>query len=96
MFASNLQYLGNVTFGRSESDSMKATGSGQLPISVGMSLWEAEKVLICATLEHTGWRVTKAARILGIDRSTLYSKIIKRGIEKPPRISRAWHATQGT
>jgi DNA-binding NtrC family response regulator len=53
-----------------------------LPIYVGMSLWRAERILIGATLEHSGWRVSKTANILGIDRSTLYAKIVKYGLER--------------
>jgi DNA-binding NtrC family response regulator len=87
--ASNYHCLSNDPFFGSEG----AVTKSPLPISVGMSLWDAEKILICATLEHTGWRVTKAARILGIDRSTLYSKIIKRGIERPSRMTQAWHGS---
>ena len=55
-----------------------------LPICVGMMLWEAERVLIRATLEHTRWQMTETARILGINRSTLYAKIVRHGIEGRP------------
>jgi DNA-binding NtrC family response regulator len=48
-----------------------------LPVRVGMTLRQAEKVLISATLEHTNWQIKQAASILGIDRSTLYAKIQK-------------------
>ena len=41
---------------------------------VGMTLRQAEKLLIVATLKHTEGNVRDAARILGIDRSTLYEK----------------------
>ena len=51
-----------------------------LPIRVGMTLEQAERVLITATLGHTGWKITKAAEMLGIDRSTLYAKISRYGI----------------
>ena len=53
-----------------------------LPIWVGMMLWEAERVLIRATLEHTRWQMTETARMLGIDRSTLYAKLVRHGIER--------------
>jgi DNA-binding NtrC family response regulator len=41
----------------------------------------------CAHIEHilhrTGWNITRAAEILGIDRVTLYNKIAKFGLKKP-------------
>ena len=46
-------------------------------IPVGTPLREAEKVIIEATLRFTGGNISLAAKILGIDRSTLYSKIGK-------------------
>ena len=55
-------------------------------VRVGMSLSEAEKLLIEATLRHTHWHIKRAAQILGIDRSTVYAKIKAHGIlkEQPP------------
>ena len=44
-------------------------------IHVGMSLRQAEGLLIGATLQHTRGNVREAATILGIDRSTLLEKI---------------------
>jgi DNA-binding NtrC family response regulator len=41
---------------------------------------QAEKVLVAATLEHTDGCISKAAAILGIDRSTLYAKIKRYGL----------------
>lgn len=51
-------------------------------ISIGTPLREAEKVIIEATLRATGGNISLTAKILGIDRSTLYSKI---GKHKLPR-----------
>jgi DNA-binding NtrC family response regulator len=48
-----------------------------LTIQVGASLREAEKKIIEATLCHYDGNQTLAAKILGIDRSTLYEKIKK-------------------
>ncbi|MBU0479569.1 MAG: sigma 54-interacting transcriptional regulator [Proteobacteria bacterium] len=39
-----------------------------------------EKETICATLESTDWNKAKTARLLGISRATLYTKILKYGI----------------
>jgi DNA-binding NtrC family response regulator len=42
-----------------------------------------ERALILAVLERTGWRMAKAARELGLERSHLYKKLSALGIEKP-------------
>jgi len=42
-----------------------------------MSLVDMEKILITATLRHTGGNIKESAALLGIDRSTLYEKIKK-------------------
>jgi transcriptional regulator of acetoin/glycerol metabolism len=42
-----------------------------VPIHVGMSLRQAEELLTGATLQQTGGKVREAAKVLGIDRSTL-------------------------
>ena len=41
----------------------------------GVSLYDVEKQHIQAILTRTGWHISKAAGMLGIDRSTLYNKI---------------------
>jgi DNA-binding NtrC family response regulator len=41
---------------------------------VGMTLRQAEELLLAATLQRTGGNMREAAKILGIDRSTLYAK----------------------
>jgi DNA-binding NtrC family response regulator len=56
--------------------------SGQGAGSGPMSLVAMEKVLITATLRHTGGNIKESATILGIDRSTLYEKIKKYGIPR--------------
>jgi len=53
---------------------------------VNLSLAEVEKQVIPAVLEDTGWNVKAAATVLGIDRSTLYEKIKKYGIERPEKM----------
>ncbi len=57
--------------------------SEHLPSSSGRSLKEIQKVHIIQILEDTNWNVSKTSRILGIDRSTLYSKIKQFKIQKP-------------
>ena len=51
-----------------------SVASNTVLMHVGMTLRQAEKLLIVATLKHTEGNVREAARILGIDRSTLYEK----------------------
>ena len=51
-----------------------SVASNTVLIHVGMTLRQAEKLLIVATIQHTEGNVREAARILGIDRSTLYEK----------------------
>lgn len=46
------------------------------------SLWEVESYLIKSVLEEAGWNLKKAARILQISRTTLYSKINKHKIPR--------------
>ncbi|MFH5802719.1 sigma 54-interacting transcriptional regulator [Alienimonas sp. DA493] len=49
--------------------------------SVSLEVLEREHVL--ATLKHTGWNKSRAASILGIERSTLDRKLKKYGVERP-------------
>jgi DNA-binding NtrC family response regulator len=47
------------------------------------SLSEAERVHIRSVLDASGWNISRAARILEIDRVTLYNKIRKYELKKP-------------
>jgi two-component system response regulator HydG len=47
------------------------------------SLAEAEKAHIQSVLEASAWNISRAARILDVDRATLYSKIRRYELEKP-------------
>ncbi len=49
----------------------------------GNTLKEIEKTHIAHTLDENQWNIAKSAKILGIDRSTLYSKIKRYQINKP-------------
>ncbi len=46
------------------------------------SLEAVERRHIKHVLDKTGWNISKAAQVLGIDRTTLYAKIKKHGIER--------------
>ncbi len=46
-----------------------------VPLTIGNSLKEMEKTHIALILEENDWNISKSAKVLGIDRSTLYSKI---------------------
>ncbi len=51
-------------------------------VKMPKSLKSMEKMHIRTTLDETGWNISKAARLLQIDRQTLYNKIAKYKIEK--------------
>jgi DNA-binding NtrC family response regulator len=48
---------------------------GMLPVKLGMTIGEAERVLIEATLVHAGMNKTRAASILDISTKTLHTKL---------------------
>ena len=63
--------------------------SGDIPslskVSVSLvskSVREVERSLLVTVLEETNWNLSKAAQILEISRTTLYSKIKKHGLAK--------------
>jgi DNA-binding NtrC family response regulator len=47
------------------------------------SLAEAERAHVQSVLDASGWNITRAARVLEIDRVTLYNKIRKYDLKKP-------------
>jgi len=51
--------------------------SEDLAIRVGMTLAEVERLLIEATLERLSGNISQSAKMLGIDRTTLYCKLRK-------------------
>ena len=48
-----------------------------------LSLSEVEKNHILQVLEHTDWNISRASKILNIDRTTIYSKLQSYGIKRP-------------
>ncbi len=57
-------------------------GGRQFRAPASMTLAEMEKLMIEATLRRTGGNIKEAATSLGIDRSTLYEKLKRFGIER--------------
>ncbi|WP_066630353.1 sigma-54-dependent transcriptional regulator [Labilibacter marinus] len=53
----------------------------QAPVQLREAKEKSEKEMIVETLEQTKYNKAKTARILGIDRKTLYNKIYKYGID---------------
>jgi len=53
-----------------------------LPAQEFITLQDYEKNLILKTLQETNWNKHKAAKILNINRSTLYGKMKRYGLEK--------------
>jgi DNA-binding NtrC family response regulator len=60
------------------------------------SLEEVEKRHVAVVLAHTGGNVSQSARILGIDRVTLYNKMRKYGIRRDGEADEASHEPAGT
>jgi transcriptional regulator of acetoin/glycerol metabolism len=48
----------------------------------GLPLSEVEKKHIGRVLRDMGWNISRSARVLGIDRATLYSKIKRYELKK--------------
>ena len=54
----------------------------ETPAAAGSSLAEIEKTHIAQVLNENDWNVSRSAKVLGIDRTTLYSKIKRYQIQK--------------
>jgi len=52
-------------------------------VSAGLSMEEVEKKHLISVLASSRWNISQAARILGIDRVTIYKKLKKFGIDRP-------------
>ncbi|MDI7266824.1 MAG: sigma-54 dependent transcriptional regulator [Myxococcota bacterium] len=70
--------------GRILPEDLRLVGRGRRqPFTGGRRLAEVEKEEIERTLRETGWNISRSARLLGIDRVTLYNRIGKHGIPRP-------------
>lgn len=63
------------TFGRSQLQSAFTYDASVVPVRVGTTVDEAERLLILRTLESTGQNKTRAAEILGVSLKTLHNKL---------------------
>jgi transcriptional regulator of acetoin/glycerol metabolism len=68
--------------GKIDVDDLPLTIHGDGSKTSGRSLGEIERQHIKRTLEETGWNIYRAARLLEIDRVTLYNRIKKYGFTR--------------
>jgi DNA-binding NtrC family response regulator len=66
-------------FGKSHAPASQADDSSVVPVRVGTTVDEAERMLIVRTLEATGQNKTRAAEILGVSLKTLHNKLKEYG-----------------
>ena len=62
-------------FGKAAAQSPSAFDASIVPVRVGTTVDEAERLLILRTLESTGQNKTRAAEILGVSLKTLHNKL---------------------
>ena len=62
-------------FGKEQATAAQGANSGAVPLHVGVTVNEAERLLILRTLEATGQNKTRAAEILGVSLKTLHNKL---------------------
>jgi len=63
------------TFGTAQIPMAQPNDASIVPIRVGTTVDEAERMLIVRTLESTGQNKTRAAEILGVSLKTLHNKL---------------------
>jgi DNA-binding NtrC family response regulator len=66
-------------FGKSHAPGHSSLDASFVPVRVGSTVDEAERLLILRTLEATGQNKTRAAEILGISLKTLHNKLKEYG-----------------
>jgi len=62
-------------FGKSKNSAAQPLDGSVIPLRVGTTVDEAERLLIVRTLESTGQNKTRAAEILGVSLKTLHNKL---------------------
>jgi DNA-binding NtrC family response regulator len=63
---------------------MPVAGARDAGLDLATEMERHERTVILAALERSGWRMSRAARALSLERSHLYKKLKALGIEKPP------------
>ncbi|MGA8730149.1 MAG: sigma-54 dependent transcriptional regulator [Terracidiphilus sp.] len=63
------------SFGKGQAPATPVFDANVLPMRVGTTVSEAERLLILRTLESTGQNKTRAAEILGVSLKTLHNKL---------------------
>jgi DNA-binding NtrC family response regulator len=63
------------SFGRAQALAPHVDDESVVPVRVGTTVDEAERLLIVRTLESTGQNKTRAAEILGVSLKTLHNKL---------------------
>ena len=63
------------TFGKTQAQPTHTFDASIVPVRVGTTVDEAERLLILRTLESTGQNKTRAAEILGVSLKTLHNKL---------------------
>ena len=62
-------------FGKAQAQDVQTLDAGVVPLRVGTTVGEAERLLILRTLEVTGQNKTRAAEILDVSLKTLHNKL---------------------
>ena len=62
-------------FAKQQQAIVQTSAEGMIPVHVGTTVDEAERLLIQRTLEATGQNKTRAAEILGVSLKTLHNKL---------------------
>jgi DNA-binding NtrC family response regulator len=62
-------------FGKAQSPAAQAQDASVVPVHVGSTVNDAERLLVLRTLEATGQNKTRAAEILGVSPKTLHNKL---------------------
>lgn len=66
-------------FGKAQGQAVQLQDANVVPVPVGTTVDEAERLLILRTLESTGQNKTRAAEILGVSLKTLHNKLKEYG-----------------
>jgi DNA-binding NtrC family response regulator len=74
--------VGTPPFVEAKDFPIRVTEANGGAVPAGWSLADAERAHILAVLEREDWNISSTARVLEIDRGTLYHKIEKYGLEK--------------